>query len=386
MVPAVGFRGPATSGDANIGSTTAAEKHIVSYTPSSTVRQDGWLLQVELHLMEKPKMVLSLSLEVWRDTASHTGIMDLVYREDILDRLAAHSVARVSLTAPPQVRTGDYLGLGWTCAADPGDFLLGVGSGDISGAFSVEGPVQDREFYWASKTKSEVYVPIRGYMMAPQMVVVGDGFAGASGAVRTADTGRFDTWFAKPLSALAGGVVFQNWAAPALSASAISSQLDSAIATTHPRVAILSGGSVDLADAAPTPASQSGAAGQIGFAYASMLSSCRDWGVQPVIVLLPPRGDARAVPERMKAVDAANARLRSLAETYADTQPVIVDTAPYIGEFNGNGPEGNLWGLFKLYSTDGLTLNKAGAERVAVACADAMSVAWPSKSASPSGG
>lgn len=101
----------------------------------------------------------------------------------------------------------------------------------------------------------------------------------------------------------------------------------------------------------------------------SMLDSCRDHAIVPVLMTIPPSSGFNATNSR--SIDTFNAALTVLAAAYVDC--VLVDTHTLLGQFRGGGDAGNVWDLQAAYDGgDGTHLSAAGYQVIAQAIASAL--------------
>ena len=341
------------------------------------IRQTGSITSIRFGWGTAPSgSVTGLYFTVWRWNSA--GTFDRVAEsQNLAGSVSSGSVNTIGLTPPLAVRDGDYYGMRQVGSLPSNH--LNIVNATLGNLFYTTA-TPSSPYDWLSHASMGVgqSVIVDMYMSTgPNFVTPSDSwFSGKPDSFSGCDTVAGGIW--NPASNV--GVTIAHYLADKLATQTglaftfdncsitgdpivnTATRYGSDALAAGPRFAVLAGGWNDIWH----PYTQS----QFHAAWNSILAANQAAGITSIVMLLQPVTSATNAEH--PTADAWNADLKALVQN-SYPSAILVDVAPYLGQFRPGGPAGNLWDIQAVYDAGDLTHpNPAGKARVAQAIDDAI--------------
>jgi PKD repeat protein/lysophospholipase L1-like esterase len=234
-------------------------------------------------------------------------------------------------------------------------------------------PTPPTNFAWSSATSyPNTYIGAQILGKSPVITLHGDSLTAGhpnhySYIENSSVVGNVSNQIGYHLSALLGGIPYQNLGIGGETCYQIRSRFGNEINTLSPNVAVIMCGNNDY-----------GAGETNSSVYLSNMSAMWDMaianGVTPITIEMPPATSGTTAQMRVR--DNWTAMLESLAITPTYTGKVyLVNESTYVGQFRAGGDTGNLWDIIPAYNSgDNIHFNELGYTAIAQATSDKINL------------
>ena len=339
------------------------------------VRQNGTIEQMSIYMPSLAGLT-AVYLQLWR---KDIGVVTPTYRlvgssENVLSKITAADASPITLTSPiASIKEGDYYGLRleWAAGCTADNLCARTAQSYVTTYSLTNQATPAAGFGWESQTAhAGIEVSVSLYMTRPILVAIGDSMI--QGGICYTDGSTVDYtasphwaysvahYVARPF-----GYAYQCVAIGGEPIETRAARFNADVVSFQPRLAIVYGGTAGLGSTTTTELFTD--------SYRSMLTACVANNIIPIVFLIFPSNYSGFTITYQRLRDEWNRILLAMLITEFPSA-VIVDTEPFLGLKDIDGPDGNLWNLPAIMTFDTIHLSNLGRRIAASVAVTAMSV------------
>jgi lysophospholipase L1-like esterase len=339
VVEAGGYYGTIDTTGTVVGSGRTIWEGISLYQ-HTRLRQNGTITKLQFYNHSVAGMT-SIIVSVWRKLGVNSNVYRIATSEDMKAVLTPATVNTVTLVTPlTGCREGDYLSIKAVHPTGMASFAKRI---DLTGGqlYSLVNPSESTNpTNWEGTTLgTDTVLPIKAYMQAPHIVVIGDSLAaGGSNHKSFADTtislpyivDRREASLAYILSQMIPGLVYQNMGRGGETSTQIVARFTNDCINLKPKYAYICMGANDQG-ALITPATTLANVDTV-------IAACVANSINIIWLLLFP--NSNKTNTEMQEVDYLNTEISTRVVAAGGK---VIDAQGVLGKYRSGGDEDNLW-------------------------------------------